>query len=189
MKTDIFFEDIKSRDNIKLIDKVDENINKKFENKYQQFKGDFFFEQFTKCGGIIIDNWIRIYGCGELNVILKNEKYNNLNKVDIIIGEDIIGGLFALKSGQVYYFAPDTNCWENLKIYYTQFIDWLINNSDGVNEFYKLYRWSTWKEDCKKLELTQGYHFYPLLQTSYDIEKRDRKIISIDELIRFNLNI
>lgn len=76
-----------------------------------------------------------------------------------------------------------------MKIYYTQFLDWLINKPEAVNKFYELYRWNSWKEDCKKLKLTEGYHFYPLLQSEYNIEERDRKIISIDELIKYNLSI
>lgn len=188
MKTDMFFEDLNSRDNILIIKNIDDSAKVDFEKKYSQYKDKFFYDQFTRCGGIIIDNWIRLYGCGELNVIEKNEKYNNSNDVEILIGEDILGGLFGLKEGYVYYFAPDTNEWENLEVYYTQFIDWMINKPNDVNQFYELFRWNTWKEDCKKLKITEGYHFYPLLQSNYDIEKRDRKIISIDELIRFNLN-
>lgn len=129
-----------------------------------------------------------MYGCGELNVTLKNDKYNSSKSVDILIGEDILGGLFGLKDDYVYYFAPDTNEWENLEVYYTQFIDWLINKIDDVSKFYELYRWNNCKEDCKSLKLTEGYHFYPLLQSSCDIEKRNRKIVPIDELIRFNIN-
>lgn len=77
---------------------------------------------------------------------------------------------------------------EDLEVYYTQFIDRLINKIDDVSKFYELYRWNNWKEDCKSLKLTEGYHFYPLLQSSCDIEKRNRKIVPIDELIRFNIN-
>lgn len=189
MKTDAFFSDLSTRNNIFIIENIDDSIKKKFENKYSKYNNNFFFEQFTRCGGIIIDNWVRLYGCGELNVVEKNEKYNRSGMVDILIGEDVLGGLFGLKDEYLYYFAPDTNEWENLEVYYTQFIDWLINLQDGVNQFYELFRWSTWKEDCKNLKISEGYHFYPSLQFKSDIEKRDRKIISIDELIRFNLQI
>lgn len=130
-----------------------------------------------------------MYGCGLLDVVEKNEQYNKSNSVDILIGEDVLGGLFGLKNDYVYYFAPDTKKWENLEIYYTQFLDWLINGPNDVDKFYELYRWNTWREDCKKIKLTEGYHFYPLLQSFCNIEERDRKIISIDELIRFNLDI
>ena len=189
MKTDVFFQYIKDKSNVKIINIVDENIKFSFEMKYQQFKDKFFFEQFTKCGGIIVENWVRLYGCGELNVILKNELYNRTNDVDIIIGEDILGGLFALKNGSVFYYAPDMNRWEDLRIFYTEFLDWLINSPNNVNKFYELYRWCTWQEDCKHLKNNEGVTFYPTLQFNCDIEQRSKKIISIDELIRFNLGI
>ena len=189
MKTDLFFQDVKSKSNIYLIEGVDESIVSKFESIYSQFKNNFFYEQFIKCGGIVVDDWIRLYGCGLLNVVEKNQLYNKANIVDILVGEDVLGGLFGLKDGVVCYFAPDTNEWENMEIYYTQFLDWLINKPEAVNKFYESYRWNSWKEDCKKIKLTEGYHFYPLLQSNYNIEERDRKIISIDELIRFNLSI
>lgn len=189
MKTDLFFQDIKNKSNIYLIEDVDESIVSNFEDKYSQYKDNFFYEQFIKCGGIVVDDWIRLYGCGLLSVFEKNELYNKSNVVDILIGEDVLGGLFGLKDRVVYYFAPDTNEWENMEIYYTQFLDWLINKPEAVNKFYESYRWNSWKEDCKKIKLTEGYHFYPLLQSKCDIEKRDRKIVPIDELIRFNLSI
>ena len=43
MKTDIFFEEIKNRTNIYLIEKTDEIIKSKFESKYNRFKDDFFY--------------------------------------------------------------------------------------------------------------------------------------------------
>ena len=150
MKTDLFFQDIKNKSNIYLIEDVDESIVSKFEEKYSQYKDIFFYEQFIKCGGIVVDDWIRLYGCGWLSVFDKNELYNKSNAVDILIGKDVLGGLFGLKDRVVYYFAPDTNEWENMEIYYTQFLDWLINKPEAVNKFYESYRWNSWKEDCKK---------------------------------------
>ena len=189
MKTDAFFQDIKNKNNIVVIEETNELLKEQFKNKYSKYKDKFFYEQFINCGGIIIDSWIRLYGCGKINVIDKNEKYNSFNSVDIIIGEDVLGGLFGLKDNYIYYYAPDTNKWENLEVYYTGFLDWLINHPNNVNTFYEIYRWKTWKEDCKKLKIDEGIVFYPLLQSECDIEKRSKKIINIDELIRFNLNI
>ena len=51
MKTDLFFQDVKSKSNIYLIEGVDESIVSKFESIYSQFKNNFFYEQFIKCGG------------------------------------------------------------------------------------------------------------------------------------------
>ncbi len=188
MKTKAFFEDIITKNNILLLNPQDELV-KDFSEKYSNFQDKFFYEQFMYSGGIVIDNWIRIYGCGELNVTEKNKLYNANQTMDILIAEDILGGLFGLKDDFVYYFAPDTNEWECLEIYYTQFINWLLNNPEGVNKFYEYFRWTSWKEDCSKIQLKNGYSFYPLFQVENDINQRSRRIISIDELIRLNLDI
>lgn len=186
MKTEAFFEDLKSKSNV-LVLQPKENIVNQFCGAFSNYQDKFFYEQFVCSGGIIIDNWVRIYGCGELNIVEKNMLYNQGKVVDILIGEDVLGGLFGLKDNVVYYFAPDTNEWECLDIYYTQFLSWLLNKPEDVNKFYESFRWSKWKEDCENIRLNEGYSFYPLLQTDMDIEQRSRKMIAIDELIRFNL--
>ena len=189
MKTDALFLDLKGKNNIKVIENTEESIINEFEKRYVQFKDKFFYEQFLNCGGIIIDNWIRLNGCGLIKEDDKNESYNINGEVDIIIGEDILGGLFALKSDIVLYYAPDTNSWESLDIFYTQFLNWLVNHPNDVNVFYEKFRWNTWKNDCQNIKDNEGYSFYPLLQNECNIEERSRKVISIDELIRFNLGI
>ena len=188
MKSELLFEDLSKKDNIKILEKK-EDIVIDFKNTYDQYADKLFFSVIENCGGIIIDNWIRLYGCGQLNVIEKNKKFNKNNVVDIILGEDVIGGLFALKDDVVYYFAPDTLSWENLNIYYANYMDWLINSEDNVNKFYELYRWNNWKDDVKDISLDKGISFYPPLSTKYDIDERSKKPISIDEIIGINLGI
>lgn len=188
MKTDALFCDLKIKENIKILD-VNEKIKMQFENKYYNFQDNLFYEVMENCGGIVIDNWIRLYGCGELNVIDKNQMIKNDYNLDIIIGEDVIGGIFALKDNVVYYFAPDALKWECLNIYYANFIHWLINDIQNVNLFYKDYRWSNWKEESKSLCLNQGFSLYPLLFSKCNIENRDRKIINIDEIIMRNFEL
>lgn len=109
MKTDALFLELTKRNNISLYKEIDKDTVNQFEEKYSKFQNKFFYEQFTNSGGIIIDNWIRIYGCGDINVVEKNKLYNKDNNMDILIGEDVLGGLFALKDDLIYYFAPDTN--------------------------------------------------------------------------------
>ncbi len=111
MKTKIFFDDLSTKNNVLLLKPKDELV-KDFSEKYSNFQDKFFYEQFMNSGGIVIDNWIRIYGCGKLNVIEKNKLYNTNQTMDILIAEDILGGLFGLKDDFVYYFAPDTNEFE-----------------------------------------------------------------------------
>lgn len=188
MKTKAFFDDLSMKNNVLLLKTKAEPV-REFSEKYSNFQDKFFYEQFINSGGIVIDNWIRLYGCGELNVVEKNKLYNFNQAMDILVAEDVLGGLFGLKDDFIYYFAPDTNEWECLEIYYTQFVSWLINNPDDVNKFYEYFRWETWKNDCSKIQLNEGYSFYPLLQAGCDMNQRSRKIISIDELICFNLGI
>lgn len=188
MKSKLLFEDLVKKDNIKILDK-NENIVSDLYNIYNQYKDRLFFSVMENCGGIIIDNWIRLYGCGQLNVIEKNKKYNKENTVDIILGEDIIGGLFALKDGFVYYFSSDALKWENLNIYYANYIDWLINSNEDVNKFYGLYRWDTWKDDVSSISLDDGISFYPPLFTKYNINERSKKVIPMDEIIGINMEI
>lgn len=185
MKTKVFFDDLKGKQNVVVLPPKNEVVNE-FCGKFHAYQDQFFYEQFICSGGIIIDSWIRIYGCGELNAAEKNLRYHQKKAVDLLIGEDVLGGLFGLKDQTVCYFAPDTNEWECLDIYYTQFLSWLVNHPEDVNRFYQSFRWSTWKEDCEALRLNEGYSFYPPLQTDMDIEQRSRKVISIDELIRFH---
>ena len=167
----------------------DDIAKQALKEKYKMNSESLLAAILDNTGGIVIDNWIRLYGCGQLNVIEKNKKYNRENRVDIILGEDIIGGLFALKDGFVHYFAPDTLKWENLNIYYANYIDWLINSNENVNKFYELYRWDNWKDDVSNISLDKGVSFYPPLFTKYNINKRSKKVITMDEIIGINMEI
>ena len=73
MKSDALFQDLKKHSNIKIFENIDKSIKESFRIKFNNFQDKLFFEVIENCGGIIIDNWIRLYGCGELNVISKNE--------------------------------------------------------------------------------------------------------------------
>ena len=188
MKTDALFNEIRKHKNIELLE-ANKNIRSKFESEYLAFQDKLFFEFMQNCGGMIIDNWIRLYGCGELNVIEKNQKVKNDFNLDILIGEDVIGGLFALKDNVVYYFAPEKLVWECLDIYYSYFMSLILNEPQNVELFYKVFRWKNWKEDCKMLKLNQGFSTYPFLFTECNIEERKRKIINIDEIIMLNFEI
>ena len=119
----------------------------------------------------------------------KKSKYKKDFGLDIIIGEDVIGGLFALKDNVIYYFAPDKLAWEYLDIYYAYFMSWILNEPQNVELFYKYFRWKNREEDCRMLELNQGFSFYPFLFSECSIEERNRKIINIDEIIMLNFEL
>lgn len=71
MKSKLLFEDLVKKDNIEILEKS-ENIITDLYNIYNKYSDRLFFSVMENCGGIIIDNWIRLYGCGQLNVIEKN---------------------------------------------------------------------------------------------------------------------
>ena len=123
MKSDALFQDLKKHLNIKLFENVDKSVKENFRTKFNNFQDKLFFEVIENCGGIVIDNWIRLYGCGELNVMSKNELILENSTLDILIGEDVLGGIFGLKDNVIYYFAPDLLEWECLNVYYANFMN------------------------------------------------------------------
>ena len=75
MKSKLLFEDLSKKDNVNILIRNETFVIDLY-NSYNEYSDKLFFSVMENCGGIIIDNWIRLYGCGELNVIEKNNKYN-----------------------------------------------------------------------------------------------------------------
>jgi len=155
-------------------------------------------------GGILIDNgWIRILGSGssKLNRSLpdwnKGKSFKNFGDTPsfLLIADDAIGGFFLLNGGglgkdlgKVYYFAPDNLEYEPLDLTYTEFLLFCFNND--LNDFYKGYRWTKWKQDVSTLAGDKVFNFVPALWTKEgkDIDKISRRAISIEEQYRVNLD-
>jgi len=185
-KSYALLKDIYNYKNSKIFDKNIGNVNK-FKMEYAQFSNDLFFDLCINFGGAVIDNWIRLYGCGQLDMVEKNKKYNLNKRVDIIFAEDVLGGLFGIKDKLVYYYAPDQLKWENLQIYYAYFADWLLNHSDAVAKFYGDYRWNGWKEDLENFNISDGISFYPFLFTKeFNISTASKKKVPFDEIVLKN---
>jgi hypothetical protein len=99
----------------------------------------------------------------------------------------VIGGFFALDGGQLgekvgamFYFAPDTLCWEPMNMGYSDFVYWCF--SGDVEKYYTDYRWNGWQEDVKNLPSDKVFGFYPFLWAQADSsESRTRRSISIAE--------
>ncbi|MBU3157938.1 DUF2625 family protein [Clostridium estertheticum] len=125
--------------------------------------------------GLTVDNWIRILGSenkenrGILSYNKINEQgvSNSINKM-LIVGDDVIGGNFALNSGKfadkigdVWYFAPDTLEWESLEMKYSEFITWItLGNTD---KFYSTLKWSKWQDDVSNVKFDEAILVYPFL--------------------------
>ena len=121
----------------------------------------FFGVVLSKTGGIVIDDWIRIYGSGKYDFYKKNTSLSEWGAM--IIAEDIVGGLFSLdNNGIINYFAPDSLQWESLDITYSQFIHWAMIK-ERVDKYYETFRWDGWAEDSAMLSSTQGMIFFIFL--------------------------
>lgn len=131
-------------------------------------------------GGIIIEDWIRLYGSGEVNIVARNELYPF---EELVVGEDILGGLYVyLENGNIGYFAPDCLELEDMEIHYPQFLYWCLHGD--TDTFYLDYRWEGWQQEVAKLGYDEGVAFYPFLWAEAErFESRERKGVPMDEII------
>ena len=151
----------------------------------------------TFSSGISIDNWIIIMGQENLihKGILSYQSYQKENvtmKSMTIVGQDVVGGIFAINIGKypeglkkVWYFAPDNLQWECMDMNYAEFVVWAIQGN--TDEFYSSMRWNGWKEDCSKVGFDEMILIYPFLWSKEcNLETASKTIVSSDELIRMN---
>ena len=131
-------------------------------------------------GGIIIDNWIRLYGSGEINFVSRNALFPF---DELVIAEDILGGLFvSLENGSIGYFAPDCLELEDMEIHFNQFLYWSLHGD--TDTFYVDYRWKDWQKDVADLSCNEGVAFYPFLWAEAEnLESRSRRVMPINEII------
>jgi len=165
--------------NIKVLP-LDSAVLADIQQKYDMNSESLLGAIIYNCGGIVIDNWIRIYGAGELDFASRNQLFPY---EDIVVGEDIIGGLFViLDGGNVGYFAPDTLEIEDMEISFGQFMYWCVQGDTDL--FYQDYRWTNWQKEVADMDLDKGVAFYPFLwaQAEY-LEGRRREQIPMKEII------
>jgi len=138
-------------------------------------------------GGVVIDSWLRIYGCGDIDFVQRNKLLKEYGMM--IIAEDILGGLFGLEnSGEMFYFAPDRLEWETMKIDYPSFLNWACEK-ERVDLFYDIFRFDNWEETAKSLSFKQGITHFPFLWTSDNGVDRNREIVPIEEMFMMQLNL
>lgn len=156
-------------------------IKKRYEINEQSLFGTILY----KTGGIIVENWLRFYGSGELNFYERNDLFPYSS---IIVAEDILGGLFAiLNDGNISYFAPDCLEWEVMEISFSEFLYWAFHGD--TDTYYKDYRWDTWKDDVKRISNDNGISFYPFLWAEADsLESRYREEVPMSEIIKLEFD-
>ena len=127
------------------------------------------------CGGIVVDGgWLRVLGLGREQ--MKRGIYSfNLGKSFseagqmpsyLLVADDILGGFFVInggafdgKSGNVFYYAPDSGEWEDMQLGYSQFLYWAL--CGDISKFYELYRWDGWRDDVRKFSLDRVMFVLP----------------------------
>lgn len=173
-------DDIKKSTKIVQILPSDSSIKEHLQKKYEINTKSLLGMLLENTGGIIIDNWIRFYGTGEINFVSRN---NMFPFEDIVIAEDILGGLFVcLENGNIGYFAPDCLELEDMEIRLNQFLYWCLHGD--TDTFYKDYRWKNWQKDVSNLKSNEGMAFYPFLWAKAEsLESRSRRIVPMDEII------
>lgn len=145
-------------------------------------------------GGLLVDDgWVRVLGasCDRLPRGLAD--WNRIGgdrrlPGALLVGDDALGGFFAVnggglrgRAGNVFYLAPDTLEWEELEMSYSDWLVWLFEGD--VELFYEELRWSTWRDDVRKLGGEQGFLVYPFLFTNESaIEEPSREPVPMAEL-------
>ncbi|MBD5507931.1 MAG: DUF2625 family protein [Lachnospiraceae bacterium] len=173
-------DDIKSSTKrIKILPSIN-SVKKTIREEYKINPESLLGMLLENTGGIIIDNWIRLYGSGEINFVSRNALFPF---DELVIAEDILGGLFVyLENGNIGYFAPDCLELEDMEIHFNQFLYWSLHGD--TDTFYMDYRWKNWQEDIVNLSCNEGVAFYPFLWAKAEnLESRSRKITSINEII------
>lgn len=151
-------------------------------------------------GGILIDNgWLRILGSGNSRLNRGIMEWNKGRSFEeerheppfLLVADDVLGGFFAINNGElgnsiqnIYYFAPDTQEWEDMGIGYSDFIYWAFNGD--IKMFYDSMRWNGWEQDVAKLDPSSAFSFDPALWSDYsDISELSRSTIPIAEIYAF----
>ncbi|MDT0327395.1 DUF2625 family protein [Nocardiopsis lambiniae] len=134
-------------------------------------------------GGLLVDDgWLRVYGGGGPELPGLGE-VNDLSAavvhgppVRLIVGHDVLGGIFALngpgceddrypgRPGEMVYFAPDSLAWEPLEAAYSSWLPWMLEEHNLEN-FYADLRWPGWRESVAGLTPDQGLAASPPLWT------------------------
>ncbi|WP_367868643.1 DUF2625 domain-containing protein [Pedobacter sp. WC2423] len=154
-------------------------------------------------GGIMVDDgWLRILGSGSKKLNRSVSEWNKGKTLQeygdkpayLLVADDAAGGFFAINYGafgddlkNVYYLAPNSLKWEPLGLGYSEFIRFCFDSD--LSAFYKGLRWSTWNQFIANLDGSKSYSFRPYLwsEEGTDIEKCKRKLVSTEELFKFNL--
>lgn len=112
-------------------------------------------------GGLMIDDgWLRLIGCGHARMRAGLLEWNGLAGPGsfpgiggaVIVGHDVLGGVFAVNGGglfgelgEVNYWDPRAVAWAPLGVKYPSFLVWALEGDLG--QLYADCRWEDWDRD------------------------------------------
>lgn len=101
-----------------------------------------------------------------------------------VLAHDVLGGVFALRDAEVWYFSPDSLEWTGLGAGHDEWLSWL--DSDGTARFYAELRWPGWADESRVLDHTQGIAVYPFLwsaEAQADLAATTRQAVPLAEIL------
>lgn len=135
---------------------------------------------------IKVNNIIRIFGTKVEEIATRYAEYIPQDR--LVIADDVIGGLFALKGRDILYFCPQDLAWDNLEIEFGQFINWIM--SEKMITFYDPKVIEVIKDEVKDLDFNSCIQFYPFMfSEGFDVDTASKKVISSEEAIKLNLDM
>ncbi len=156
-----------------------------------------------ECGGMLIDHgWLRMLGSGHPRLTRVVGAYNAEVEIPlaacVIIGDDVIGGVFAINGprgalgparGNVHYFAPDRLIWEDTGMGHSAFVSWAFTGD--LAAYYENLRWPGWEQAIATVSGDQALTLYPPPWTveGKDISKVSRRPAPAMEVLRMQLDV
>lgn len=153
-------------------------------------------------GGVsVADGLIRLLGSGAERSILQTAEsagypLNGAYPDVIVLGDDILGGLFALnggrfgasRQGEVFHLAADDTAWSPLGVGHTDFLAWCLTGD--LDRLYGRFANIGVFRARPRPPFNKTYSFYPFLWTR---EAKDRepdiRVIAADEVLRLRLHL
>ena len=148
-------------------------------------------------GGLLVDHgWVRLLGSHSAKLGRSLVSWNAAQGIGqgapvplLIVGDDILGGLFALdggafggERGMVWYFGPDTLGWEPLNCGYTALLHLLLG--PGLDAFYADHRWQGWEAEIDAIDGDRAVFLTPpLWAVGPAIPKRTRGAVPMTEVL------
>ncbi len=145
-------------------------------------------------GGLLVDGgWLRLFGCGHERLRRVLASWNEELGIPIadylLVGDDVIGGAFAINggalgptAGSVFYLAPDSLSWENIQLTHSAFVRWVF--AGDLESFYEGSRWSGWRNEIEAIGGDQSLSLYPPPWTKEgkDLSKVSRRPVAAGEV-------